>query len=1008
MKKRLLLSLALALGTLSTFALNVGDYVFTPTAKLKITGDNLLKNGNFATSTTSWTGQDGAAAVSADNWSIEEGVGPNGENVLQSINGGDGLDNYIYQAVELPAGIYVVSLDIKGTVNGVATATTVGTANYVDAFFNTSNTVDKTGARQIFTATDNIIDATWTTFSDTVKVEETGYLIVGVGRLDAGTQVTNFSVQLASEVYDTRIAQRRIDYDKRLLARPEFTEGRENFEGMVNALDAGLQANDLSAFGLDVDDVQSVTDFMDQFATQETAFLDANSYDLIAGGVISGKGWWNTKIQKGGGTYGDWVVGGTGRWFHQPADAEYVYDMIQTSGSFHLGSGYNYIQKSLPAGKYLFQIDAMGYNYSSNYNINYNDSITNTIFIGTGSLDNKIDSLTDKLSTREYNTYFIIADVPAAQTEGAFNLIAGYQHQDITRGGDVLYKNPVLRLISPTAVADVTKFDEDNQKATQLNAAKVMIDSANIVVEKAEYPWGKETLRTAIKAQQALYDALEATESTTALFVLDAEGNRIDDGNGNYTTKTVADSLTQVMRGMRTAIQAYYGENAPVTNLATQINKSQSTYDNSAYANASASTKTALQNALTNANALLTTFMAQTDSLEGDAAKSAAQVEALTVAEQDFTATVATYTNPSEIQLVNPFFATWSGSKNPTWTGWDTTGSQTDNGCWRGGTTNAAFEGGYAAFQARGSSTSSRNIVTQKVTLTHAGAYEFVCQIASYGLTNSMDGNLTTDHLVYYWAKDVASADTIGKISVHTRMAYVDSLGYGERTPEYFVITINKADETPTEYQFGFDALRNGPNVDANKYSTPPGANHYEFGGNHIRYYGNYNQYKADVQSTLQAEITKAQNALTEAATLSDQNEYKAVKNAILAAQSAIDGTTLAIPIDATTTAPFMMTCVGWVAPSTEEATAKRYAVTNSADDQKAALETKAYLQLQRAETAFQTVVTGIQGVKVADSNAVKAAVKGVYNLAGQKVAETTTNLPAGLYIVNGKKVLVK
>lgn len=1005
MKKRLLLSLALALGTLSTFAYNVGDYVFTPTAKLKIMGDNLLKNGNFATSTTSWTGQDGSAAVSAENWSIEEGAGPNGENVLQSINGGDGLDNYIYQRVELSVGTYVVSLQIKGTVNGVATATTVGTANYVDAFFNAANTVDKTGARQIFTATDNIIDATWTTFSDTVKVEANGYLIVGVGRLDAGTQVTNFSVQPASEVYDTRIAQRRIDYDKRLLARPEFTEGRDDFEGMVNALDAGLQANDLSAFDLNVDDVQSVTDFMDQFATQETAFLDANSYDLIAGGVISGKGWWDTKIQKGGGTYGDWVVGGTGRWFHQPADAVYVYDMIQSAGSYHLGSGYNYIQKSLPAGKYLFQIDAMGYNYSSSYNINYNDSITNTIFIGTESLNNKIDSLTDKLSTREYNTYFIIADVPAAETQGAFNLIAGYQHQDITRGGDVLYKNPVLRLISPTAQADVTKFNEDNNKATQLNAVKVMIDSANVVIEKTEYPWGKETLRAAINAQQALYDALEATESTTALFVLDAEGNRIDDGNGNYTTKTVADSLTQVMRGMRTAIQAYYGENEPVTNLVTQINKSQSTYDNSAYAGASASTKTALQNALTNANALLTTFMAQTDSLEGDAAKSTAQIAALTVAEEDFTATAATYANPSEIQLVNPYLGGFSnGQKNPKWTGWDTTGSQTDNGCWKQGI-NTAFEGGTCAYQARGNTTNSRNIVTQKVTLTHAGAYEFICQIASYGLKNSMDGNLTTDHMVYYWAKDVASADTIGKISVHTRMAYVDSLGYGERTPEYFVITLNKADETPTEYQFGFDALQNGPN---GTYNSTPGANHYEFGGNHIRFYGNYNQYKADVQSTLQAEITKAQNALTEAATLSDQNEYKAVKNAILAAQSAIDGTTLAIPIDATTTAPFMMTSVGWVAPSTEEAAAKRYSVTNTADDQKAALETKAYLQLQRAETAFETVATGIQGVKVADNNAVKAAAKGVYNLAGQKVAENTANLPAGIYIVNGKKVLVK
>lgn len=988
MKKRLLLSLALALGTLSTFALNVGDYVFTPTAKLKITGDNLLQNGNFATSTTSWTGKDGAAAVSTDNWSIEEGVGPNGENVLQSNNGGDGLDNYIYQAVKLPAGTYVVSLQVKGTANGIATATTVGTANYVDAFFNTSSTVDKTGARQIFTATDNIIDATWTTFSDTVKVEETGYLIVGVGRLDAGTQVTNFSVSPASEVYDTRIAQRRIDYDKRLLARPEFTEGRDDFEPMVNALDAGLQANDLSAFDLNVDDVQSVTDFMDQFATQETAFLDANSYDLIAGGIISGKSWWNTKVQKGGGTYGDWVVGGTGRWFHQPADAEYVYDMIQSSGSYHLGSGYNYIQKNLPAGKYLFQIDAKGYNYSSNYNINYNDSITNTIFIGTESLNNKIDSLTDKLSTREYNTYFIIADVPAAKTQGAFNLIAGYQHQDITRGGDVLYKNPVLRLISPTAQADVTKFNEDNNKATQLNAVKVMIDSANVVIEKTEYPWGKETLRAAINAQQALYDALEATESTTALFVLDAEGNRIDDGNGNYTTKTVADSLTQVMRGMRTAIQAYYTNNAPLNNLITAVADAQAKYDDPNNANASASTRTALQNLIDQANATITTFRAQTDSLAGDKQKSDDLIAALETAVENLTATTATYANPAEITINNPLMT--SGPS----TGWDTSGSDTGNGRWKSASY-ATFEGGKAWSTWRGSSAYTKNNAKQEVELTFEGAYEIVMQAYAYNENSGTDGNVQSNNNVFFFAKESASADSIAAVHLHTNRAYVDTLGYGGSTPEYFVITYNKVGDTPTTIQFGLDASQNSS------------SNTYVFGGNHIRYYGNYNQYKADVLSTLQAEIAKAQSALAAAPDLAAQNEYKALNNAVIAAQSAIDGVTLAYPINATVKAPFLMSYVGWVEP-TDETAAKRYAQTNSADDQKAALETKAYLQLQRAETAFQTVVTGIQGVKVADSNAVKAAVKGVYNLAGQKVAETTTNLPAGLYIVNGKKVLVK
>lgn len=43
----------------------------------------------------------------------------------------------------------------------------------------------------------------------------------------------------------------------------------------------------------------------------------------------------------------------------------------------------------------------------------------------------------------------------------------------------------------------------------------------------------------------------------------------------------------------------------------------------------------------------------------------------------------------------------------------------------------------------------------------------------------------------------------------------------------------------------------------------------------------------------------------------------------------------------------------------------------------------------------------------VSDSESSQPAIKGVYNLQGIRVADTTENLPAGLYIVNGKKQVV-
>ena len=51
---------------------------------------------------------------------------------------------------------------------------------------------------------------------------------------------------------------------------------------------------------------------------------------------------------------------------------------------------------------------------------------------------------------------------------------------------------------------------------------------------------------------------------------------------------------------------------------------------------------------------------------------------------------------------------------------------------------------------------------------------------------------------------------------------------------------------------------------------------------------------------------------------------------------------------------------------------------------------------------------TEIRVAELADDAIETLGIGGVYNLNGQKVADTTRNLPAGIYIVNGRKVVVK
>ena len=51
---------------------------------------------------------------------------------------------------------------------------------------------------------------------------------------------------------------------------------------------------------------------------------------------------------------------------------------------------------------------------------------------------------------------------------------------------------------------------------------------------------------------------------------------------------------------------------------------------------------------------------------------------------------------------------------------------------------------------------------------------------------------------------------------------------------------------------------------------------------------------------------------------------------------------------------------------------------------------------------------TEISAAELADDALETFGIAGVYNLNGQKVAETTHNLPVGIYIVNGRKLVVK
>lgn len=920
MNKRLLISFAAIMGAMTSFAYNVGDYVYTHDAKFKVVGENLIVNGNFASNYDGW--KDYAnGTLSPDYWSIETGAAEDGKgNVIQSANGGADLTgNYMYQAVPFELGkTYVVTFKMKGVEPGTSSITQK-TSNYVDVFANADGTVSKTAERFQQVATTDALNAEWTnysySFTDTVTGGSTGYIVVSFGQLTQGTQISDVEIREVESVFDTRISDKEIAYAKSLLAIEDFKNGRGDFQGVLEYIEG--------AFGSSaMDDPSTAEDALKNFVDAENAFLDANSYDVSS--MINSKQLWTTKMQKANGTYGDWYVEGSGRWFHDPASDPYIRDYFP--GSFSLNAGTAKIVKKMPAGKYFFSCESKGHRMAGTSKATQNvPDYTWTVegckvFVGK-------DSVAFNLDQRNFERHFVMSTVADGDT-----LNAGFWHPALTEklGGQIYVQNPVLRIVGDNANGEMKTYVENyvtlNAIATQANSLKVMLDSAVVVAAKAEYPWGKAELNDTTTKYQTVYSELSVLQPGDELF------------------DVAADSLEQSMRIVRSAINAYYSLNAPYTDLKAQIAQANESINLPANANGD---KATFKTVIDKAQGLINSATAEYNEELAQQMKDA-KTE-LADAQSAFEATTAAFNNPSEIQIVNPFFEGAGKYQIPT--GWAGVMDENSNGRWKGGS-DKNYENGTYVQVWRGYTAFPKNSLAQQVNVLKSGVYVLSCQTICYNENGSKDGDRNTYSGVFYYGKLTESADTIAAHMIHTNR----NVGY---YPEIYAVVYDKADEAETSLELGYNALNNTC------------CNQYIFGGNHLRYMGPKAKFDTDLAAALAASLEKGAAMYQSIASFENDATVES-KTGLTYGNIYIN---LGHAVD--------------------------YAQVAETSSQKMT----AYYQLQDAIKNANVVVAGVKGI-IAEP--VAKIQKGVYTLTGVKVADNAANLPQGLYIVNGKKVIVK
>ena len=950
MKKVLLLMTALA----CMLGAQAADYYYSHTAKYKALDSNILTNGNFATGTDGWTNENGET-VSADYWSTEPGTAPDGTNSVMSMDGSEGAGNALTFTQELSAGTYIVSYFIKAE-GDFTSSITAGAANYIDIFTNADGSLTK-GDDAVQVATTEAVGSTWTQVVSMVNMTQQGYLVFMAQRLATGTMMAQFEVRQVTEVFDTRILERLMAYGQQLLAEPALTEGRsdmeELIEGFIKPTLADPEQNE------DINTMQGIIEGVEEAIKD---FMDANGTDLIANGTLKDWSSWTDQMNYAKlATKDQWTFEG-GRWGFT-ANTDYL-EFSQGDGfiaSAGIQTGYMLnatvrtranMLDDLGPGTYFFAIEAQAVaasNRANPYGADYSVPVVGpTIFVGETS-----DSLqNDTLSGYHWKTYYKIAEIKEGE-----ELKVGFHFplQEGKKGGRYSVRNPKVYLIGVTA--DEAEFNQQ-KNAFIVQQYNLGLRLANYPVELADYPWEKQVLTDAIAQAQPVYDA--------SLLIIDADGNVLDRSQVTAEkTQELLDEVNNLGRARNTILTA----NAPIDALKEAVAAGNAALNSAANANADAAKRTALQDAVNVGQALLDGISEQNQGEEFTAA-----VKAILDAKEEFESTSASRANPAAIQIENGDFSEFANNNNITTFDAPTKGwnwqVRADAARWEI-RDNETLSQGHGASIWRGTTVQLDGKAWQNIELTYEGLYEYraeayiseerigellnAAEIIDNGGNPQNDTIYTPNIRLFFGEYGTPDSITVSKcyLGVKADGSYftrdVSGTAYPGMVYATYSVFFKKEGTAATNVEFGLEAIDNAKDA---------GANGFGFGNNRIYYLGKEDQYLTDTKADVNAAVAKAKETAA-----NNADSYWTVKLNRYIANA-----------EAATTAKEMQNALHGISETSSR---------------------------------INGFIDSVKGVVASDSQS-SAIQQGVFTLSGTKVAGDTQHLKAGIYIANGKKIIIR
>ena len=616
--KKQLLSIALLSAVVSgAMAHEIGATVYSNSAKWKITGRNLVNNGDFSdVSLSDWSNIDETVDKSTT-FAVLAGKGPKGKNVIQVNDGQTDLKNGIWQTITIEqGGTYIVSMKVMNTKAAGFTDfdLTGANTNYINAYYNTDGALATADGKNLsygaggvcggYTFSFTTVEFTEVNFP--VQAPADGQIVIDLRGLSEGLEICDVTCQAAEKIYDTRIPEKRIAYIKSVLKSYDFS----NKDGYADLQEAITEVETLMSEGAD-DGYESAMENLDLmwdgFVTANFSNV-LNSINTGASGNYSAN-WDNwtgkfNKLSSDASAYN--AVSGwswsTDRWCHKKAAADTPLQIQWMRGSSGTWDNIATNTTTLDKGIYFFGFQGAGGMMTLNRDrwtrSQAKECAETYVFFNNDTTEMFLLPTSNEMASTYGNVIYKF-EVAEDNTPVKFGIRCNIgQGQVAGDGFDVNFYHPVLyKVLVKGELTPEEKTYLDNVK-TQIDALKGRIEVAEDYVAETqkELPWGKEDLKAGIeeaKKRLAVWDAMSeddriATmdnssakyEATQAPYYVDGAYVLKDTTYTDITDKALQNIIMNA--GVRylnnNFITPFVNKNAPLTDLAVAVENANAVY----------------------------------------------------------------------------------------------------------------------------------------------------------------------------------------------------------------------------------------------------------------------------------------------------------------------------------------------------------------------------------------------------------------------------------------------